>query len=285
VKTAVVTDLFTIGEFSTATHLSVKALRHYHDVGLLEPVAIDPATGYRSYSVAQVPAAQIIKRLRDLEMPLDQIGVVLDAAAAGDTDERDRVILVHLEQMEQRLEQTQTSVASLRGLLEGRPSELAVEHRTLPAMPVLAMRGVVTWDEAEAWLTDAFAGIHDALDRAGVAPAGPDGALYPSEFFEAHAGEVVAFVPGVVAAATPLPDAIEARELPPVAVAVAVHEGACAELDRTYAALGAHVATRAIGARGSLREHYLDDTHTEVAWPVTPAAADRSGVCADPGLA
>jgi DNA-binding transcriptional MerR regulator len=271
VKTAVVTDLFTIGEFSTATHLSVKALRHYHDVGILEPVAVDPATGYRSYSVAQVPAAQIIKRLRDLEMPLDQIGVVLDAAATGDADERDRVILVHLEQMEQRLEQTQASVASLRGLLEGRPTDLVVEHRTLPPVNVLTVRSVVTWEDTESWLTGAFARIHAVLDAAGVAPVGPDGALYPSEFFEAHAGEVVAFVPGAVAAAD-LPDGIEARELPAVDVAVAVHEGAFDELDRTYAALGAHVASRAIGARKPLREHYLDDTHTEVAWPVRRSA-------------
>jgi DNA-binding transcriptional MerR regulator len=266
VKTAVVTDLFTIGEFSTATHLSVKALRHYHDVGLLEPVAIDPATGYRSYSVAQVPAAQIIRRLRDLEMPLDRIAVVLDAADRGDAGERDRVILEHLEQMEARLEQTQASVASLRGLLEGRPTELVVEHRTLPAIDVLAVRGVLAWDDAEAWLEASYARLHAALDAMGVGPAGPDGALYPSEFFEAHAGELVAFVPtaGPVAAG----EGLEALRLPPVPVAVAVHVGPFAEIDRTYGALGAHVASRAIGVRSTLREHYLDETHSEVAWPV-----------------
>jgi DNA-binding transcriptional MerR regulator len=265
-----VTDLFTIGEFSTATHLSVKALRHYHDVGLLDPVAIDPATGYRSYSVAQVPAAQIIKRLRDLEMPLDQIGVVLDAADRGDTDERDRVILVHLQQMEARLEQTQASVASLRGLLEGRPTELVVEHRTLPATDVLAIRRVLAWDDTEAWLNESYPRLHAALDALGVEPAGPDGALYPGEFFEAHAGELVAFVPtgGPVAAA----DGLEAVRLPAVDVAVAVHVGPFDEIDRTYGALGAHVASRAIGVRGVLREHYLDESHSEVAWPVTAGA-------------
>jgi DNA-binding transcriptional MerR regulator len=270
VKTAVVTDLFTIGEFSTATHLSVKALRHYHDVGLLEPVAIDPATGYRSYSVAQVPAAQIIRRLRDLEMPLDQIGVVLDAAERGDTEERDRVILVHLQQMEERLEQTQASVASLRGLLEGRPTELVVEHRTLPAIDVLAIRGVVTWDDTEPWLNEAYARLHAALDTMGIESIGPDGALYPTEFFEAHAGELVAFVP--VAGALDAGDGVEALRLPAVDVALAVHAGPFDEIDRTYGALGAHVASRAIGVRGALREHYLDESHSEVAWPVTAAA-------------
>ena len=57
--------LVTIGEFSRMTHLSVKALRHYHDVGVLEPAAVNPDTGYRSYDLSQVPAAQVIRRLRD----------------------------------------------------------------------------------------------------------------------------------------------------------------------------------------------------------------------------
>ena len=60
--------------------------------------------------------------------------------------------------------------------------------------------------------------------------------------------------------------------------AVAVHEGAMAELDKTYAALGTEVAERgAIGVDGPIREYYLvspfdvedESLHrTEVAWPV-----------------
>jgi DNA-binding transcriptional MerR regulator len=46
----VVGSRVTIGDYSRATHLSVKTLRHYHDVGLLEPSEIDSATGYRYYS-------------------------------------------------------------------------------------------------------------------------------------------------------------------------------------------------------------------------------------------
>ena len=38
--------MFTIGEFSRATHLSVKALRHYDEIGLLMPADVDASTGY-----------------------------------------------------------------------------------------------------------------------------------------------------------------------------------------------------------------------------------------------
>ena len=68
----------TVGDFSRITHLSVKTLRHYHEVGLLEPATVNPGTGYRYYSAAQVPTAQVIRRLRDLEMPF--AGVLLTSA-------------------------------------------------------------------------------------------------------------------------------------------------------------------------------------------------------------
>ena len=52
-----------IGDFSRMTHVSVKALRHYHDLGLLEPAEIDQTTGYRYYRPDQVWIAQVIRRL------------------------------------------------------------------------------------------------------------------------------------------------------------------------------------------------------------------------------
>ena len=47
--------LVTVGEFSRMSHLSVKALRHYHEIGLLEPADVDPVNGYRRYTTGQVP--------------------------------------------------------------------------------------------------------------------------------------------------------------------------------------------------------------------------------------
>jgi DNA-binding transcriptional MerR regulator len=55
-----------IGDFSRATHMSIKTLRHYHRVGLLEPAQVDPFTGYRRYTAAQIPTAQVIRRFRQL---------------------------------------------------------------------------------------------------------------------------------------------------------------------------------------------------------------------------
>ncbi|MBM4203812.1 MAG: MerR family DNA-binding transcriptional regulator [Gammaproteobacteria bacterium] len=45
---------FSICQFSQATRLSIKALRLYADRGLLNPVHIDPESGYRYYASDQL---------------------------------------------------------------------------------------------------------------------------------------------------------------------------------------------------------------------------------------
>jgi carboxypeptidase Q len=72
-------SLLAIGDFARATHLSVKTLRHYHESGLLEPADVDPQNGYRRYTADQISTAQIIRRFRDLDMPLNDIHAVLTA--------------------------------------------------------------------------------------------------------------------------------------------------------------------------------------------------------------
>ena len=62
-----------IGDFAKATHLTIKTLRHYHRIGLLEPAQVDEITGYRRYGTDQIREALIISRFRRLDMPLDTI--------------------------------------------------------------------------------------------------------------------------------------------------------------------------------------------------------------------
>jgi DNA-binding transcriptional MerR regulator/effector-binding domain-containing protein len=261
-----------IGDFSRMTHLSVKALRHYHDVGLLTPAEVDPATGYRFYEPAQLPAAQVIRRFRDLGMPLDEIREVLQAP---DVATRNQVIVAHLQRMESQLAVTQSVVASLRSLLERPPAPIAVEHRSVGPARALAIRGPVSMPDLDAWLDGAQRELDAALAAAAVPPGGPRGALYPAELFQLGAGEVVAYVP--VGSEVPAGGRARLLEIPPAELAVAVHRGSLADLDLTYAALGTYVAEREIGVDGPIREHYLvtafdtDDESrhvTEVCWPV-----------------
>ena len=274
------TTLLTIGEFSRMTHLSVKALHHYHDMGVLEPAAIDPHSGYRSYDAGQVTKAQVIRRLRDLGMPLDSIRAVL---LAPDLAARNREISAHLARMERQLEQTQAAVSGLRALLGGPVPRPEIRFRTIPTVTALAVEEMVTVAEVMAWGSEVLAELTEALAVTGLVPAGPRGALFPGEFFELEHSEIMAFAPVNLApgqsAAHRLASAgvsarVRLREIPGIEAAVAVHDGPAEDIDRTYGALGTAVAERAIGVDGPIREYYPDgfdavQAHrTEICWPV-----------------
>lgn len=65
--------LLRIGEVARLLNLSVGTLRHYEQMGLLEPAYIDPASGYRYYGTRQLSTLNTIANLRVLDLPLVQI--------------------------------------------------------------------------------------------------------------------------------------------------------------------------------------------------------------------
>jgi DNA-binding transcriptional MerR regulator len=266
-----------IGDFSKMTYLSIKALRRYHDMGLLVPADIDRSSGYRYYEPAQVPMGQVIRRFRDLGMPLEQIRAVIDTP---DQSVRNELIVAHLREMEAALQQTQDTVTSLRHLLEQprAPQPISVEYRSVTATPAIGITEMVAWDNLEHWWVAAFEELGAAFPQTGATRGGPNGALYPSELFEDELGEVTAFIPVAYApAAADLPGRLQPTEIPGAEYALTIHEGSFAELDLTYGVLGTYVSEREIGLPGIIRENYLvtfDHTEdqsahrTEVCWPV-----------------
>lgn len=65
--------LFQIGEIAKLFRLSVSSIRHYEDMGLVQPEYVDPDTGYRYYSTRQFEVFHTIRYLRALDMPLGEI--------------------------------------------------------------------------------------------------------------------------------------------------------------------------------------------------------------------
>ena len=267
-----------IGDFSRMTYLSVKSLRRYHDLGLLEPADIDRDTGYRYYEASQVPLGQAIRRFRDLEMPLEQLKEVLHAP---DASARNKLIITHLEHMESALQETQQTVASLRALLEQSHAPIAVEYRSVAAVTAIAISEPVHAGDMATWWSDAFGELHRVLAASSAVRAGPDCALYPNEYFEEELGEVVAFIP---VAGRPAPSGRpKLTEIPGAELAITAHNGPISELDQTYGALGTFVAEREIGVQGPIREYYVVSSpdagaepvhHTEVCWPVFRTKGD-----------
>jgi DNA-binding transcriptional MerR regulator len=270
------TPAVTIGDFSRMTHLSVKTLRYYHRVGLLEPTDVNPATGFRYYTVEQIPTAQVIRRFRDLGMPVEQVRAVL---TAPDVSTRNALVAAHLDALQTQLAQTEAAVASLRNLLEQPTTPIPIEHRTYPDTLAVAIRDTVTQHTLPAWWTTAFDDLHNILESQNVRPVGCDGGLYANELFENEAGDALVFVP--VAQAPAELGRAEVVVIPAAELAVAIHHGAHNDVDLTYGALGAHVARHALGVEGAVREYYAvgrrdiadpDTWHTEIGWPIFQTA-------------
>lgn len=128
----------TIGEFARLTHLSVRTLRRYHESGLLEPARVDPASGYRYYASDQIPTAQVIHRLRELDVPLADVAKIL---ATEDAEERAGLVGEHLRRLRAELDRTRAAVVSLRNLLRPGDGGLRVELRAVAASGLLRRLG------------------------------------------------------------------------------------------------------------------------------------------------
>ncbi|SOC49661.1 DNA-binding transcriptional regulator, MerR family [Blastococcus aggregatus] len=264
--------MLSIGEFSRLTHLSVRTLRRYHDTGLLEPAAVDPSSGYRSYDAGQIPTAQVIHRLRELDVPLADVARIL---GTPDPSTRAALVAEHLERLESQLERTRAAVVSLRRLLRPDPAGPAVELRTEPARTVAAIEDDVALDDVLDWYSGAMA----ELDAVVPAPSGVPGGLYDDALFETGRGSVLVHLP---TAEPPRSGRVRPVTLPAAELAVTVHAGAHDDIDVTYGELGAWVARRLLAVAGPVRETYLvgprdtgDPTawRTEIGWPVFAVTA------------
>jgi DNA-binding transcriptional MerR regulator len=271
-----VRSALSIGEFSRITHLSVKTLRHYHDAGLLEPDQVDPQSGYRYYATTQIPTAQVIRRLRDLGMPVREVGEVL---ATGDPDARSALIAGHLHRLEGELARTREAVASLRRLLEPATEEIQVELRDEPAREVAAIIAAVDHRDVLVWYGDAMTELDTALASARQTPTGPPGGLYDNELFTEDHGDMVVYLPTDV---PPTIGRVRPFTIAGAELAVTVHHGPHDDIDITYGMLGSYAAEHALAISGPVRETYLvgpRDTdvttawRTEIGWPIFRTAA------------
>jgi DNA-binding transcriptional MerR regulator len=263
-----VPDTLTIGEFSRITHLSVKTLRHYHEVGLLEPVDVDPGTGYRHYTTGQIPTAQVIRRFRSLNMPVEAVKAVL---TAPDHEARIALIAAHLNRLEDELVQMQLSKASLRNLLEPATAPIDVEHRTVPATNAAGIHEVVGLEDLLPWYHGALGELYATVAAQDLRPSGPSGGLYSSDLFQYERGEATVFVP-LNGDLRPI-GRVASLVVPAAELAVTVHHGPHTDIDVTYGALGTYVTEHELAGDGPVGSA----TPSTPAPPMTPSSgAPRS---------
>lgn len=227
--------LLSIGRFAQLVGLSVSALRFYAECGLLPPARVDQDSGYRYYTEEQVPLGQQIAALRQLQLPLDDLALFLEAGPEGGHE--------ILERHEGRLYgQFQAQRHLLRQVGErlsgGRTlPEVPVRYDRWPAQVVLSLTGSAPAESFNDFYLGALAELRRQADDAGVEVTGEDFGLY-------HEGEYLGG-PLQVEVCLPVAHVLSIRphlrvlHLPAAPVAAALHQGDWRTFSQTFAAIHA----------------------------------------------
>lgn len=70
--------MLTVKQVATLTGLTVRALHHYDQIGLLKPAVVEPS-GYRKYTEEQLGVIEQILFFRELDFPLEEIRQIMRA--------------------------------------------------------------------------------------------------------------------------------------------------------------------------------------------------------------
>ncbi|MEU4572732.1 MerR family transcriptional regulator [Nonomuraea sp. NPDC023979] len=253
-------DLLPIGQFARLSRLSVKQLRHYDELGLLEPAYVDGDTGYRYYRPSQARTALSIGLLRSLDVPLPAVGEVLAGRPGALESVRDA--------LESELARRRQALAALeRVMAEGLP-EPPVRVVEEPAHRAAVVREPADGPEGIGAATSAAVARLMAARHASGPSGGPGGGPGGGQvrligLFPADLGDVVdVAVALVLDPGDPWeepPAGVRTEVLPGGTFAMATHVGPYGQIALTAHAVLAWCAERRLRARGPIREVYVSD--------------------------
>jgi DNA-binding transcriptional MerR regulator/predicted transcriptional regulator YdeE len=268
-----------ISDFSRLARIPAKTLRYYDEIDLFKPDQIDPWTGYRYYTPAQLPRLNRILALRSLGLALDQIKVLLGENLSAEQIRgmlrlRQAEVQQQLAKEQARLDQIESVIRQLENA--GKMNEYAVVLKAIEALQVAGRQGVVpSPGEYGIVFTRLFDAVTAYLKQNGSYPAGGGLALYLDEEYQERDIHVEAAFP-----VPPNPpqgtDEIKIHTLPAVEqMACVVHQGPYEGLKHAYAAAMQWLSDNSYQINGSVREIYVHsdptspDNHiTEIQMPV-----------------
>ncbi|NXY95306.1 MerR family transcriptional regulator [Streptomyces sp. BR123] len=225
--------MFTIGDFARHGRVSVRMLRHYDAIGLLRPARVDPATGYRHYTAAQLARLNRVIALKDLGFTLQQVQDIVDERI-GVEDLRG---MLRLRQAEleaavaaaaARLVQVEARLRSIES--EGRMPTDDVVVKTIPAVRVAELTATAASfapEDISPVIGPLYEELFRRLEEAGISPSGPGVASYE----DAPEGGGAIVVHAAVGVSAPLRGreghgVLRVLDLPPVEqAATIVHRG------------------------------------------------------------
>ena len=281
--------MFSIGEFAGLGRVSVRMLRHYDAIGLLRPAHVDPHSGYRFYTAAQLRLLNRVTALKDLGFSLQQVQTLIDEKV--DTAELWGMLRLRRAELAAQMRRDTARLAQVDARLrmiesEGHMDTGDVVLKTIPAMRVAQLSATATsYDDPSSISenhTPLYPRLMELMERHGVAITGAPLAWYEPAPTGPGDETITVHAAFPIGAAEPGPDAgFEVTVLPVVErAACALHQGPMSEAFRTGQKLATWIddnGHRPLGP-GFAREVYLDcppDDHdkwvTEMQVPVRKA--------------
>lgn len=269
-----------IGDFSKLSRVSVKTLRYYDELGLLQPVEIDRFSGYRYYSLDQLPRLNRILAFKDLGLSLEQIKGLLDenlpaGHIRGMLRLKQAEIEHHVQEEQERLKRVEARLRLIEQEDVMTPYEIVLK-RVEPQW-VASVRGVIpNYDESGPIFDRLFDRAYGYVYHQGIKKVGCGIAIYHDSNGQAQGIEVEACAP-VYEKLQPGQDVL-VYELPAVeSMASVVHHGPFATISLAYKAMLAWIEQNGYRITGPTREVYLQYERggdqskyvTEIQFPVS----------------
>jgi effector-binding domain-containing protein len=248
--------LIAIGQFSKMTRLSIKALRLYAENGLLPPAHVDSSTGYRYYRLSQAKDAEVIRILRSVEMPLDDIKSVL---AAESEAQALRTLLTHKNRLAEKLATQERMLTYLETIIKQKEIAMPQEIEITEATPqtIAAVRVHTSLAGIKDAIGNSFGKLMPALASSGHMPTGAPMTIYHDLIDQETDGDIEICVP--VANSFSGSNDVVGRELEGGEMATSTHRGPYEEIGPVYHALMSWISENGYEIAGPPREVYLND--------------------------
>ena len=168
--------MLTIGEYSRLTQVPAKTLRYYDEIDLFKPRWVDRLTGYRYYTVEQLPHLYRILSLKELGLTLDQIRSVLNESVSP--EQLRGMLRLKEAQLKQTMEEEQKRLAYVANTIDQLERESSLGHydvilKTVPEIQVALARDTAPDKSTlEATLRALFRTILDFLAERKITPVG-----------------------------------------------------------------------------------------------------------------
>jgi predicted transcriptional regulator YdeE/DNA-binding transcriptional MerR regulator len=271
-----------IGDFSKLAHVTVKTLHHYGELGLLKPTHIDRYTGYRYYSLEQLPRLNRILALKDLGFTLDQVGQLIDdnlsvAEMRGMLRLKQIELAEKLDAEQARLAQVEVRLKQLER--EGALPVYEVALKQVEAQTALTARAVAASEQAiPGALVSLQMLLHQNIQRARLKPAGPWFGIKNDLPYTESDLEVALAVPVLLKSSQRAGDwqgtPVSLDEISSVEnMASVIFAGEAAAINQAYAGLYAWAQANAYRIGRPCREVYLPETGIST----TPSQEMHSG--------